>query len=404
VPNIKITFPNNQGEMLSASLEKPENSPKFYAIFAHCFTCSKNVIAASKISRTLSDNGIAVLRFDFTGLGNSDGDFSNTNFSSNIQDIVSAANFLEDNYGSTKLLIGHSLGGAAVLAAAQLLPDVTAVVTIAAPATAEHIQHILSDKKDAIFDENKAQVEIAGRKFNIKKQFLIDIANYNSLDHIANINKALLIFHSPVDAIVSIDEAAKIYTAAKHPKSFISLDKADHLLSDKRDANYVAEIIVSWTSRFLKSDDIDTIPLVDPGHVLVREQNQLFTREILAGNHQFISDEPLSIGGSDPGPNPYELLLSALGSCTSMTLRMYANRKKISLDNILVNLTHNRIHGEDCNDCETNTGMIDIIVRKIVLDGNLTTEENDKLLEIADKCPVHKTLLNEIVIKTKLVE
>ncbi|MGK0296806.1 MAG: putative OsmC-like protein/esterase/lipase [Gammaproteobacteria bacterium] len=404
MPNIKITFPNNQGEMLSASLEKPENSPKFYAIFAHCFTCSKNVIAASKISRTLSDNGIAVLRFDFTGLGNSDGDFSNTNFSSNIQDIVSAANFLEDNYGSTKLLIGHSLGGAAVLAAAQLLPDVTAVVTIAAPATAEHIQHILSDKKDAIFDENKAQVEIAGRKFNIKKQFLIDIANYNSLDHIANINKALLIFHSPVDAIVSIDEAAKIYTAAKHPKSFISLDKADHLLSDKRDANYVAEIIVSWTSRFLKSDDIDTIPLVDPGHVLVREQNQLFTREILAGNHQFISDEPLSIGGSDPGPNPYELLLSALGSCTSMTLRMYANRKKISLDNILVNLTHNRIHGEDCNDCETNTGMIDIIVRKIVLDGNLTTEENDKLLEIADKCPVHKTLLNEIVIKTKLVE
>jgi uncharacterized OsmC-like protein/esterase/lipase len=403
---IKINFPNSDGDLLSASLEKPDSDIKFYAIFVHCFTCSKDVIAASRISRKLCDMGVAVLRFDFTGLGNSSGDFSNTNFSSNIGDVISAANFLQENHGEPKLLIGHSLGGAAVLAAAQRLPYTRAIVTIAAPATAEHVAQLLSKDKDTIIENNEAEVTIAGRTFNIKKQFLNDITTYNSLDHIASLNKPLLIFHSPVDAIVGIDEAAKIYSAARHPKSFISLDKADHLLSDKRDAEYVSNVIISWISRYLE-ESVDTAvarPEVGPGQVLVRELNRFFSRDIYTKNHNLIADEPTELGGTDLGPNPYELLLSALGSCTSMTLRMYANRKNIPLERIEVKLVHERIHAEDCVHCESHEGMIDVLEKEVLLEGSLTDAHKNRLLEIADMCPVHKTLMNEIVIKSRLVE
>ncbi|MBT7953469.1 MAG: OsmC family protein [Gammaproteobacteria bacterium] len=409
MPRIKASFENQQGEVLSGLLETPDGAIQAYALFAHCFTCSKDIAAASRITRGLATKGIAVLRFDFTGLGNSDGDFANTNFSSNLQDLIQAATFLQDNYEAPTLIIGHSLGGAAVLAASQFIDSIKAVVTIGAPATAHHVEHLFTDAKDEIFNQEQAVVDLAGRQFTIKKQFLEDINQYNDISHIANLNKALLVIHSPIDDTVSIDEAAKIYTAAKHPKSFISLDKADHLLSRRNDSEYVSELIASWASRYLDLDKAveekssGTAEPVAPGEVLVKEQNLQFTRHITTEKHQLIADEPLTSGGLDLGPNPYEYLLSSLGSCTSMTIRMYANRKKLKLENIEIRLRHSRIHAEDCIECESADGMVDRIEKTIQLEGVLSADERQRLLEIANKCPVHKTLHNEIIIESRLI-
>jgi putative redox protein len=408
MPRIKASFPNQQGEPLSALLETPEGTTQAYALFAHCFTCSKDIAAASRITRGLASKGIAVLRFDFTGLGNSDGDFANTNFSSNLQDLIQASSYLEENYSAPVLLIGHSLGGAAVLAAAQFIESIKAVVTIGAPATAQHLEHFFTKVKDEIHEQDEVTVDLAGRQFTIKKQFLDDINNYNDIEHIAKLNKALLVFHSPVDDTVSIDEAAKIYTAAKHPKSFISLDRADHLLSRREDSEYVSAVIASWAGRYLELSKAKeeassgTAILVAPGEVIVSEQNRQFTRRIYTENHQLIADEPISSGGSDQGPNPYEYLLTSLGACTSMTIRMYANRKNIKLENIEITLNHSRIHAEDCKTCESNDGFVDRIDKIIKLEGDLSEDERQRLLEIADKCPVHKTLHNEILITSRL--
>ena len=409
MPSVKVSFPNNDEQTLAAALESPDSTPKFYALFAHCFTCSKDINAATRISRRLCDNGVAVLRFDFTGLGNSEGDFANSNFSSNVQDIIAAATFLEANYEPVTLLIGHSLGGAAILAAAQQLESVNAVATIAAPATGAHIEHLFTESKQKIKQEKQAEVSLGGRVFTIKNQFLEDIEQYNSIDHISQLDKALLIFHSPVDTIVSIDEAAKIYTAAKHPKSFISLDTADHLLSNPSDSQYVADIIAEWVNRYIADNIKDSLasaekPNLEHGQVLVRERGQAFTQDIFTDSHELLADEPVSLGGHDLGPNPYEFLLAALGSCTSMTLRMYANRKQYPLDVIEVKLKHTKIHAQDCEDCETDKGMVDVMDRDIKLNGNLTREQIEKLMEIADKCPVHKTLVNDIKINTKLID
>jgi uncharacterized OsmC-like protein/alpha/beta superfamily hydrolase len=409
MPRIKASFLNQQGEPLSALLETPEGATKAYAIFAHCFTCSKDIAAASRITRGLAAKGIAVLRFDFTGLGNSDGDFANTNFSSNLQDLIKAAAYLEENYDAPTLIIGHSLGGAAVLAATQFISSIKAIVTIGAPATAHHVGHLFSAAKDEILNNEQAVVELAGRQFTIKKQFLEDINRYNDIEHIAKLERALLVLHSPIDDTVSIDEAAKIYTSAKHPKSFISLDKADHLLSRRQDSEYVSDVIASWAARYLEINitqeekSSGTAPQVKQGQILVTEQNKSFTRKIYSENHQLIADEPSSFGGSDLGPNPYEYLLSSLGACTSMTIRMYANRKELNLDNVEVTLSHSRIHADDCDECESSDGFIDRIDKFIKLEGDLTDEEKQKLLKIADKCPVHKTLHNEILIDSKLV-
>lgn len=408
MPSIKMTFLNRQGEELAGLLELPASEPAAYAIFAHCFTCSKDIAAASRISRALAEKGIAVLRFDFTGLGNSDGDFANTSFSSNLQDLISAADYLSEHYQAPAMLIGHSLGGAAVLAAARDMPSVRAVVTIGAPATADHVSHLFANSKDKILNEDQAEVNLAGRCFTIKKQFVQDLASHNTTEHIAQLGKALLILHSPVDRIVSIDEAAKIYQAAKHPKSFISLDQADHLLGRREDSQYAAEVIASWAGRYLglttvrEETSAGMAPQLESGQVLVTEQDQHFTRRIYTEKHQLLADEPADNGGRDLGPNPYEYLLAALGTCTSMTVRMYANRKQIALDNIRVQLKHSRIHAEDCLACESQQGMVDRIDKTITLEGNLTQEQKDRLLEIADKCPVHKTLLNEILIETVL--
>ncbi|GJM04014.1 MAG: osmotically inducible protein C [marine bacterium B5-7] len=406
---VKASFKNSQGESLSGLLEIPDVEIKAYALFAHCFTCSKDIAAASRITRALADKGIAVLRFDFTGLGNSDGDFANTNFSSNINDLVQAANHLKEYYAAPSMIIGHSLGGAAVLAAASAIPSLKAVVTIGAPSTGHHVEHLFSHSKKEIVENDEALVDLAGRQFKIKKQFIEDINKYNDTAHISQLDKALLVLHSPIDDTVSIDEAAKIYSAAKHPKSFISLDNADHLLSRREDSEYAASIISSWAARYLGISSTNdeaassTTEVVEKGHVLITEQNKNFTRKIYAGDHQLIADEPFSAGGSNLGPNPYELLLAALGACTSMTMRMYATRKDLNLNNIEVTMKHDHIHAEDCTDCDSQTGLVDKIEKNIKLEGNLTDAERQRLLEIADMCPVHKTLHNEIQIKTQLI-
>ena len=407
---IKAVFENSQGESLTGLLEMPSGAVKSYALFAHCFTCSKDNPAAARIALALADRGIAVLRFDFTGLGTSKGDFSDTNFSSNVQDLLAAAQYLEQHYAAPALLIGHSLGGAAILAAAQDLSSVKAVITIGAPATASHVKHLFGDSYRKLQDQESVQVELSGRSLNIRRQFIDDLEKYNSVAHIGALRKALLIFHAPLDDTVSIDEAARIFTAAKHPKSFVSLDHADHMLSNPQDSQYVAEVLSAWVSRYLETNpaavgqEDAARPSVGQGMVIVRECDKKFTREILTQHHRLISDEPIALGGSDLGLNPYELLLAALGSCTSMTLRMYANHKQIDVQDIQVELQHSRIHAEDCADCEKQKTQIDLLTRTIRLTGNLSDQQRARLLEIANKCPVHKTLQNKIQINTSLAD
>lgn len=407
MPRIETKFQNSQGELLSGSLELPVGAIQSYALFAHCFTCSKNNLAATRIAIALANDGIAVLRFDFTGLGSSEGDFSNSNFSSNLQDLIAAADFLEQHYAAPVLLIGHSLGGSAALAAAHDIPSIKAVITIGAPATAAHVKHLFADSYKEFNDKLVVSVQLSGRNFNIKRQFIDDLEKYNSVTHISALKKALLIFHSPVDAIVSIDEAARIYNAAKHPKSFVSLDCADHLLSNPVDSQYVAEVLAAWAKRYLADDLFPIEPEEQPikeGTVIVRERDRKFTREILTHRHRIMSDEPIILGGSDLGLNPYELLLAALGSCTSMTLRMYANHKQIDLHDIRVELHHSRVHADDCMECEQQKTFIDILTRTIQLAGNLNDQQRNRLLEIANQCPVHKTLQGKIRIDTNLVD
>lgn len=409
MPGIKFTFPNASGLNLSALLEAPEaDQPiKAYALFAHCFTCGKDIAAASRISRALTREGIAVLRFDFTGLGNSDGDFANTNFSSNVDDLLSAAAALEKDYQAPLLLIGHSLGGAAVLSAADRLPSVKAIATIGSPSNAGHVEHLFAGETETIETSGEALVQIGLRQFTIRKQMLDDLREHASAPSIGNLHKALLIFHSPVDSIVPVDEAAKLYQAARHPKSFISLDDADHLLSRKEDAEYVARTLSAWASRYLAVDKVKTerstgtAPAVPAGEVVVTELDKKFLRGLYSESHQLMSDEPVSYGGSNLGPSPYELLSMALGSCTSMTLRMYANMKKLEVDDISVRLKHEKIHAEDCPRAEQGNGKIDRITRYIHIEGKLDDAQRARMLEIADRCPVHQSLEKKILIETR---
>lgn len=417
----KVEFISGEHK-LSGLLETPEADVKFYALFAHCFTCGKDIAAASRISRALVRKGIAVLRFDFTGLGNSDGDFANSNFSSNIKDLIAAADFLRTTYQAPRLLIGHSLGGAAVLNAAQHVDEAMAVVTIGAPSDAEHVVHNFALQVDDIEKNGKAAVNLAGRVFTIEKQFLDDIKNYDR-SHIAKMKKALLVMHSPVDGTVNISEAEKIYQAAVHPKSFVSLDNADHLLTNKQDAEYAADVIAAWAGRYISHEkhitggdnkENSTINTVDKksnseqtkviqGHVIVEEKNHKFTQHVSTASHYWLADEPVSVGGDNMGPDPYEHLLAGLGACTAMTLRMYATRKKLAVKQIKVELKHSRNYLEDCETCEEQSQGIEAIVREISFIGELDAAQQSRFLEIADKCPVHKTLHNNVKVISKLV-
>ncbi len=400
----KITFTGSQNEELAARLEMPLGAVRAYALFAHCFTCTKDIFAAARIAGELAAQGIAVLRFDFTGLGASKGDFANTNFSSNVQDLVAAADFLRDSYAAPELLIGHSLGGAAVLAAASEIPEASAVATIGAPADADHVVHNFAADLDKIRTDGEADVTLAGRTFKIRQQFLDDVARQNLMQKVADLKRALIVFHAPRDATVGIENAGAIFQAAKHPKTFVSLDDADHLLTRRADAIYVADVLGAWASRYISGSGAAPASEDHPGGVVVRETgNGKFQQQVLSGSHRLIADEPVDYGGLDSGPSPYDFVAIALGACTSMTLRMYAERKGLELGQISVDVGHAKVHAKDCIDCgEGREGRIDRFERRIRVVGAVDSETADKLLEIADKCPVHRTLEKGAAVVTKL--
>lgn len=397
----KVTFNNSEGLELSGYIELPINShPHSFVLFAHCFTCNKNYFAVKNIARALSAKGYGVLRFDFAGLGDSDGVFADTTFSGNVEDLLAAAQFLESEYKAPELLIGHSLGGAAVIFAAHQLPSVKSVVTIGAPSSPVHVKHLLKSSIEEIEAKGVAEVNVGGRNFTIKKNFLDDINTHN-LNHIARgLKKAFLIMHSPQDNVVEISNAEELYKSVRHPKSFVSLDGADHLLTNNEDSEYAGSVIASWASRFLKIPEEKEIKT--DHQVVANLGKEGYTTQMRAGKHYFTADEPKSFGGDDYGPSPYELLSSGLAACTSMTIQMYARRKKWPLENVETHVDHQKTHAEDCENCERNTAKIDIFEREIVLEGNLDEKQQQKLLEIADKCPVHRTLSNKVRITTYL--
>ncbi len=401
----KIVFPGSQGDRLAARLDLAEGAPKAYALFAHCFTCSKDIFAASRIAKALTEHGIAVLRFDFTGLGASEGDFGNSNFSSNIADLVAASDFMRSHYEAPRILIGHSLGGAAVLSCAAQVPEAKAVCTIGAPADPAHVVENFAASLDQIREQGEAEVCLVGRPFKIKKQFLDDMEIHRLEDAIGSLKKALLVFHAPQDTVVGIENAGRIFQAAKHPKSFVSLDNADHLLSRRSDAVYVADVLAAWVNRYVGEGEGEEVPgQAVSGAVFVAETGEgPFQQSIwVNGRHSLRADEPLDQGGGDSGPSPYDLLLSGLGACTSMTLRMYADHKKWPLEKVSVTLKHDKVHAEDCADCESREGKIDRIEREIALSGNLDQGQRERLLEIADKCPVHRTLHSTVSVVSRL--
>jgi uncharacterized OsmC-like protein/alpha/beta superfamily hydrolase len=402
MPTERFDFRSAEGHQLGALLDRPQGDIQAVALFAHCFTCGKNITAARHISDGLKQRGIAALRFDFTGLGASEGEFANTTFSSNVDDLVAAADHLRQTLAAPAILIGHSLGGAAVLAAAHRIPGARVVATIAAPFDPAHVTGLFKEHVADIREKGEVEVSIAGRSFHIRRALLDDIAQQNLAKHIANLRKALLVFHSPTDDTVGIDNASHIFTTAKHPKSFISLAGADHLLSRAGDAVYVAHVIAAWVGRYLDMEtDAATAAEIPEGTVVVREtRNGQFQQEVAVGKHRFAADEPVASDGRDTGPGPYDLLLAALGACTSMTIRLYADRKQIPLVRTLVRLRHAKIYATDCATCENMEGKIDHIDREISFEGNLDAATRARLLETADKCPVHRTLTSEVDIRT----
>jgi uncharacterized OsmC-like protein/pimeloyl-ACP methyl ester carboxylesterase len=412
MPTRNLSFTSTSGVELAARLDLPVGEPRAYAVFAHCFTCSKDSKAAAYVSQALAARGIATLRFDFTGLGQSGGDFADSSFSANVADLIAAVRHLGAQFAPPQILIGHSLGGAAVLAAAGQLPEVRAVATIGAPCDPAHVKHLFASGDEAIAAAGEAVVDIGGRPFRIKRAFVDDLERYDAGASIGALRKALLVMHAPGDRTVPVDNAAEIFKRAKHPKSFVSLDDADHLLSRKRDAAYAAEVIAAWASRFLDPAAADlsaATPAAEsvPGvrATLSREADSgRFATDIAAGRHRLRADEPVGLGGADTGPGPYELLLAALGACTAMTLRMYADQKKWPLDTVRVDLKHDKVHAADCAECETRDGRVDSIERVLHIEGALDAAQRARLVEIADKCPVHRTLHSEVLIHTRAAE
>ncbi|WP_420411249.1 alpha/beta fold hydrolase [Roseibium sp.] len=405
---LKLEFDGSLGAKLAARLDLPAGPIRAFALFAHCFTCSKDIAAARHIASALSAEGIAVLRFDFTGLGGSGGDFSSTGFSSNLEDLKLAADFLRRNYEAPQLLIGHSLGGAAVLSVAGDIPEARAVVTIGAPSDAAHVTHNFGSAVEDIRESGAVEVSLAGRPFTIRPEFLEDLEQQSVLDHASKLGRALLVMHAPLDETVGVGNATDIFVAAKHPKSFVSLDKADHLLSRASDAAYAAKVIAGWASGYLD-------PMAEPeassggdGVEVIETGQGKFQTMVASGPHRLLADEPVGVGGLDSGPSPYGYLSAALGACTVMTLRMYADRKGLDVDRIGTKVLHGKVHAADCEDCSDEVkakgGRIDRFERLITLEGDLDAATRVRMLEIADKCPVHRTLEAGAAVVTREVE
>ncbi len=400
----RVTFSNKQGEELVGDLVPAAGgAPRATCLFAHCFTCSRNIKAARNIAAALAGAGFAVLRFDFTGLGQSKGEFADTNFSHNVDDLVAAADFLRGRGQAPALIVGHSLGGTAALLAADRIPEARAVATLGSPADPAHVRHLVAAAEEEISAAGAATVKLAGRPFTIKKQFLEDLLEHDMAPVVRGLRRALLVMHSPVDETVEVDNAAQLFGMALHPKSFVSLDDADHLLSRDADSLYAGSVLAAWAARYLPEAQPAGAGADNDGRAVVADTaaGGFFT-EIDAAGHALLADEPASYGGSDRGPTPYDLLAAGLAACTSMTLGMYARRKKLGLAGARVAVTHEKIHAADCEHCETKAGKIDRFTRKITLRGELDEEARQRLLEIADRCPVHRTLEGEIDIVSAL--
>lgn len=398
----KISFNNSGGNELSARIDlPPDRSPLYYVLFAHCFTCSKDISAVRNISRSLTGKGFGVLRFDFTGLGASEGDFSGTSFSSNVSDLHAAMRHMEKEYKAPSLMIGHSLGGAAAIFAGSEAENIKAVVTIGAPADIGHIQHLFKEDLDEITITGSAEVDIAGRPFTIRKEFLEDLEKRDLQEILRQMRKPLLIAHSPQDLVVSIDNAALLYTAAMHPKSFLSLDGADHLLTDRADSIYTGDMIAAWVKRYLPEPEVQELPGSDH-RVVAHIANEGYTTQIRAGGYDLTADEPVNVGGNGLGPTPYDLLGASLAACTAMTMKMYAERKGWDLQSAFVHINHAKTHAKDCTDCDTGSAKIDHFERVIDLKGDLDETQKKRLLQIADRCPVHRTLHEEVTVSTRL--
>lgn len=402
MPTERFTFPGHAGHALAARLDRPEGPHLATALLAHCFTCGKDIAAARRIAGRLAGMGIAVLRFDFTGLGHSGGEFENTSFTSNVDDLQAAAEALEGRGMAPDLLIGHSLGGAAVLKAATRLPRVKAVVTIGAPFDPGHVTHNFGDALERIDADGQAEVTLAGRAIKIGKGFVDDVRAETLGPAIAAMKKALLVLHAPRDSVVGIENATRIFLAAKHPKSFVTLDEADHLISRAEDAEYAAEVIAAWAGKYL-----DLRPPAPPigapeGITRVSEADpEGFRQDVQAGPfHHTVADEPTAYGGTNRGFTPYQFLAAGLGACTSMTIRMYARRKGWPLAHVSVDVTHDKVHAQDAGG---STSRIDHFLRRITLEGALDADQRARLMEIADKCPVHRTLEHGATVRTELV-
>ena len=388
---------------LSGVLHYPPGEAKLGVVLAHCFTCSKNLKASANISRALTDAGFAVLRFDFTGLGQSEGEFAETTFSSNVDDLLAAARFLEQEHEPPAVLVGHSLGGTAVLQAARDIPSAVAAATIGSPADPAHVEHLFADSRDEMAARGHAEVRLGGRPFTIRQQFLDDLGRHDLPASIGGLRKALLVMHAPLDATVEIDNASALFAAAKHPKSFVSLDTADHLLTRDEDSLYAGQVLAAWSSRYLPAVSADA-SLPAEGDAAARTFSGGFRTDVRIGAHSMTADEPASVGGTDAGPSPYGLLSAALASCTSMTLRMYADFKKLDLRSATAAVTHRKIHAEDCADCDNAEGRVDEFWRVITLEGDLTDDQRKRMLEIADRCPVHKTLHGQAKVRSELAD
>ncbi|MGJ8547220.1 MAG: bifunctional alpha/beta hydrolase/OsmC family protein [Sulfitobacter sp.] len=404
MPTQRITFPGHDGGTLAARLDLPEGPHLATALFAHCFTCGKDIPAARRIAARLAGMGIAVLRFDFTGLGHSEGEFANTSFTSNVDDLHAACAYLSAQDMTPSLLIGHSLGGAAVLKAASQMDNIRAVVTLGAPFDPEHVTHNFADALPEIMEKGVAEVSLGGRPFSIGRSFIEDVAKGALAPAVANLNAALLVMHAPLDAIVSVDNASEIYTAAKHPKSFVTLDDSDHLITNPRDAEYAADVISAWVGRYIPLRAPAPPPGAPEGIIRVSEADPAgFLQDVNAGpQHHTLADEPLAYGGTNRGMTPYGFLSAGLGACTSMTIRMYARRKGWPLTHVSVDICHDKVHAQDA---QTSSGdKIDTWRRRITLCGELDAEQRQRLLEIADKCPVHRTLERASHVVTELVD